>query len=188
MHSPPPSLRANRGYYDASLGAGDALFAGLRQAKLDGRPIYAFGFSGGARFVASFVAWKPEAVSAWAAFSASHWIVPDEPSDLPPGIIACGLLDSVRLGAGQRFFQEVRRESAPITWVSLADQGHARFLPLEAFVRAYFSIVDSGQLDPIEVDWIKETVATPRVGWEWLVSCYLPSASLLSEWRALNTP
>ena len=188
MHSPSGSLRAHRGYYDAALGAGDALLAGLDLAGLGGRPIYAFGFSGGARFVASFVAWKPDAVTVWAAFSAAHWLVPKNPGFLPSGVIACGLLDSVRLGAGQRFFQAVRRENAPITWVSLADHGHARFLPLEAFVRTYFSIVKNGWVEPIEVDWIKETVTTPQADWEWLVSCYLPNASLLSEWRELNTP
>ena len=48
--SPVELLKKNAGYYDVAKESGKLLFAALGEVGLDKVPIYAFGFSGGARF------------------------------------------------------------------------------------------------------------------------------------------
>lgn len=181
-------LRQGGGYYDASADAGKMLLDGLAQAGLEKLPIYVFGFSGGARFANSFVAWKPEVIAAWAAYSATVWTEPNSNTKLPPGIVACGQFDGTRYAACQGFVQRMRKADQPITWVSLEETGHQRSLEVESFARDFFAAVISQPDDvPVIVDNTTKTEPT-RNPWHPSLTSKLPSASLLDSWRALHHP
>lgn len=96
-------LKAGRGYYRPEDGSGNVLLDGLRSFGCEGVPLFLYGFSGGAHFVANFVRWRPDVVWGWCAYSAAWWDVPLMQRVSPPGIIACGA-DDFRVSASRSFF------------------------------------------------------------------------------------
>lgn len=189
--SDPNLLRIRQGYYDAAAGAGAALREALAKEGLGDKPILLYGISGGARFVNSFVTWRPEGVRAWAAFAVTDWVPPPAGKRLPPGLVACGQLDDQRHGACLDYVQRARAQRQPVGWVSLPELPHRRSLELEEFVREFFAsaLRDPTPEDgPVAVDIGKETEITPREPWEFLVSAELPSRALVPAWRALHQP
>ncbi len=188
--SPESLLRLEKGYYDVPAGAGKLLLDAIGKAGLKGKPLFLYGISGGARFVNSFLAWKPKLVTAWAAHTVNAWEPPVAGRPLPPGIVSCGHYDDSRYNECLRFVQEARRLHQPVAWVSLPELGHRRSLEMEDFVREFFDAV----LRPapgdkaVTVDYIKETEVEPAQPWQYLLSCELPSRRLLASWRALNVP
>jgi len=179
-----------RGYYDVPAGSGDLLLRALDKAGLKGKPLVMFGISGGARFINSFLEWKPELVRAWSAYTVENWCPPVAGRALPPGIVACGQYDDSRYGGCLRFVQEARKLHQPVAWVSLHQVPHQRYIPLEDFTREFFADVlhPAPNAKPLTVDYIKETEVTPTLPWQYTLSCVLPSRDLLSDWRTLNEP
>lgn len=94
-------IKNKKGYYYPDKGSGDILLEGMKKINCDKLPLLMYGFSGGAHFVSRFVAWKPEKVKAWCAYSAAWWDMPTLTT--PPGLVVCGEND-FRLKATQNFF------------------------------------------------------------------------------------
>ncbi|MDD5200721.1 MAG: hypothetical protein PHC88_13070 [Terrimicrobiaceae bacterium] len=183
-------LRLEKGYYDVPAGAGNLLLGALDQAGLKGKPLVMYGISGGARFVNSFVVWKPRLVKTWAAYTVNAWAPPVAGRPLPPGIVACGQYDDSRYWACLDFVQRARKLHQPVAWVSLHQIGHRRYLELEDFAREYFDAVlrPAAGEKALAVDYIKENEVDPREPWQYQLSCELPARRLLASWRALNEP
>ncbi len=184
------ALRFMHGYYDAPDGAGSALLGALAEVGLGGKPLLMYGISGGARFINSFLGWRPEAVAGWAAFSTAEWVMPVAGVRLPPGLVACGQYDDSRYGRCLAYLQAARALRQPVAWVSIAKLPHRRSLELEDFTREFFDAIlrpRAGE-GPVAVDLVKETVMEPKEGWQWMVSGELPSPRLLRSWRELNAP
>lgn len=135
-----PNLRDGTGYYYASEGSGKVLLDGLEKIAGGELPIYMFGFSGGAHFVARFAEWKPERVGAFCAYAAGWWDSPRRIKNAPCAIIACGDGDE-RLKACFDHFLRGRRLGRKWTWIKLADTGHSHSEKLDEFVRKYFEAV-----------------------------------------------
>lgn len=177
-------LKNGNGYYYVDKGSGDVLLKGLAEAKVDGLPLYMYGFSGGAHFTSRFVLWCPWRVRAWCAYSAAWWKTPPSGKPLPPGIVACGECD-FRLEPSRRFFEDGREVDARWLWIGLRDVNHVPSLALEEFFRKYVESLEHAEEEE-EGTWInvhlgrEEEFSFVRrfpcaVGW-------LPRRSLLSDW------
>ena len=182
-------LENGRGYYNADRGSGFVLLKGLSEAKVDSLPLYMYGFSGGAHFTSRFVAWRPQMVGAWCAYSAAWWDNPPSGLDLPPGIIACGRND-FRIDASLRFFECGRASGCKWLWICPSDVGHEPSPLLEAFFRKYVETlmaqdeaVTSGIWINVhsghEEGWLFARRFPCAVGW-------LPARSLLFEWMRIE--
>lgn len=180
-----------RGYYWPEQGSGEALLEEVRSVYGADLPILIYGFSGGAHFASRFVEWVPERIIAWSAYSAQFWDSPGGTADLPPGIVACGEEDGVRWFPSFAYFYEGRELGKPWAWVSLADTGHTRNGPFEAFVRDFFgAVLDGGEdTEPVALDILsEETVGTDDVFFQPGLVAVLPSPALVESWRALHAP
>lgn len=184
--SPERLLKRNAGYYDVAAGSGDLLLSALEDTGLDALPLYLFGFSGGARFVAGFALAHPSRVAGWAAQSPSDAVAARGGGN-PPGIVACGAEDA-RLGACLSWFKDLRRFGKWVTWVEVPGVAHARSPELERFVRIWFAEesarrrgrdrgvwVDLG--DGLPIDGISPCSEANR--------CWLPSRTVYSAWREM---
>ena len=187
--SPLKILKARRGYYEASHGSGRVLLSLLEEAGFAGAPLFMFGFSGGAHFVSSFVEEYPERVLAWCAHSAAWWgSIRGIVSNMPPGIIACGVED-MRIGASLSFFKEGRSVGRRLSWVEIPGSGHERSEPFEDFTREYFDeVIDSeGRGKTIWVDvGCGEVVDKKSVCAESNRS-WMPSLRVYRKWQQLVT-
>ena len=199
-------VQAIRGYFHAERGSGDLLLNGLRLAFGRDLPILIYGFSGGARFAASVVGWKPARVLSWCAYSTCWWEEPQALSNAtPPGIVACGEEDASNYGSSTTFFAKGRAAGLRWTWLSLANTGHSWSEPLNHFVRAYFAaILDqafaptghqidaktaAGHLTGVwqDVD-TKEVLSAAQASIQPTLATWLPSVSLGVMWSRLHTP
>jgi len=181
-------LKEGRGYFAASRGSGALLEEGLKKAGLDGIPLLLSGFSGGAHFVMSFAAWRPDRVAAFCAYSFAWWEPPPE-TLLCPALIVCGQADGERYGSSLGYFQEGRRQGKPWAWMSLKDTPHAPSAELDDFVRDYFASVlreEEGQA-LVRVDNMTEHVVDER-GKETVSTSILPCLDLLSKWQEIHYP
>lgn len=183
-------LNLEKGYFDVPADAGDMLLAALDESGLKGKPLLMFGISAGARFINSFLAWKPGLITTWAAYTVNAWCPPQAGRPIPPGLVACGQYDDSRYGACLAFVQQARALRQPVAWVSLHQVRHQRYIPLETFTREFFDAVLRPQAGdrPVVVDYVKENEVTPKERWQYLLSCELPSERLLADWRAINEP
>jgi len=150
-----------KSYSNAHSGAGKMLLRGLscftagkEQQEI---PILIYGFSGGARFSASFVEGNSDRVVAWAAYAVGRWRDARETESQPPGIVACGEWDAVSYHASLLYFQQGRKLGKPWTWLSLRETGHAQSAELEGFIRAFFS-------EAIESKWGENVADTSDQG------------------------
>lgn len=182
--SPPDELRNGRGYYRVADGAGVMLLDCLHSVGCSERPLFLYGFSGGAHFVSDFVQWRPENVHAWCAYSAAWWPSPNVNDRTPPGIVACGAED-FRVAASRDFFEKGRDGGARWLWVELSHVGHKRSERLERFFQDYATVllsnatfdgnwvnVQTGRFEPSEF-----AVRHPcAMGW-------LPDRKLHVDWR-----
>ena len=204
--SPEKEVLAQHGYYLAARGSGDVLLHSIRIGFGRDLPILAYGFSGGAHFTASLVNWKPERILSWCAYSAAWWEEPAaHPAATPPGIVACGDADAARYGASLTFFNQGRAFGRPWTWVSLGGTEHARSVPLDQFVRAYFAAVLRQGATPQgqqtagarlvpgpagtwrDVD-TKEEVPAGRTPLQPMLACWLPDRAVATLWSSLHHP
>lgn len=177
-----------KGYYWPEQGSGEALLDAIRETYGSDLPILIYGFSGGAQFASRFVEWAPERILTWAAYSAQFWDDPVQTaSATPPGVIACGELDSARWFPSFSYFYMGREQGRPWTWVSLAETGHHRKGSFERFIRSYFaSIIKSSNpegatfadIDTEEITTISE-VQPELLTW-------LPSKELLEDWKSIH--
>lgn len=175
------------GYYWPEQGSGDALLTAIRESYGSDLPILIYGFSGGAQFTSRFVEWIPERILAWAAYSAQFWDDPVEGmSAVPPGIVACGELDSARWFPSFSYFYKGRAQGRPWTWVSLAETDHHRKGSFEQFIRAYFASTiakQTGQGTYADID-TEEISDLTDVQPELL--SWLPDTELLEDWKTIH--
>lgn len=186
--TPEDVLKRKKGYYDASLGSGQALVTLLEKTGMGNLPIILFGFSGGAHFVSSFAESHPNRTFAWCAYSAAWWgDVGKQGHSAPPGIIACGGED-IRLGASLTYFKSLRADGRPVSWIELPNTGHSRNNTFEDFVRDWFSAEQERRkkrrngiwCDLGNGDVIDENSICNKVNKSWF-----PSIDTLNKWRTL---
>jgi len=134
-----------RGYSRAERGSGELLLEGLEKELHDPRlPLFLYGYSAGARFTTSFLAWKPDRVAMWCASGVGTWPpLPAEPArtPVPQGIVACGENDAACYWSSLHYFQSGRERDYPWTWISLEGLGHGYSDKLDRFVIHYFSVL-----------------------------------------------
>jgi poly(3-hydroxybutyrate) depolymerase len=179
------------GYFKPETGAGGVLLTGLRQAfgsRLG--PVFLYGFSRGAQFAYGFAHWKPDLVLAWCAYSATEWDNPAQESREPRGIIACGDQDEPNYSTAALQFLKGRSMGKPWTWVSLADTGHVRSVPLETFARAYFASIllhPSGAGIWLDVD-TKAPLVAEQVQEHPTLASWLPDEKVAEVWKNIHQP
>ncbi|MDQ8196213.1 hypothetical protein QEH59_17395 [Coraliomargarita sp. SDUM461004] len=177
------------GYYWPEQGSGTALLDAIDSTYGRDLPILIYGFSGGAHFTSRFVEWVPERVLTWAAYSAQFWDDPLASETSPPGIVACGELDSARWFPSFSYFYKGRELGKPWTWVSIAETGHHRKGAFETFVRAYFSQIMNSNFvtsEPfVDVDTEQVQTADDSSFQPGLLS-WLPNSDLLPQWQKLH--
>lgn len=182
-------LENGRGYYFPARGAGDALLAGLRQTFGADLSILLYGMSGGAHFTAGFVAWKPQRVISWCAYTAGWWDRPRSSADGPPGIVACGDEDP-RYGASLGYFLQGRALGKHWTWISLRKTGHEWSPALDDFVRVYFAaILDSKPVSPRwqDID-LKNPLSRDEAKSRPTLACWLPDEKTTRAWMRVHQP
>lgn len=181
-------LKGGRGYFVASRGSGGLLEEGLKKAGLDRIPLLLYGFSGGAHFVMSFSAWRPNRVVAFCAYSFAWWKAPPEELHCP-SLIVCGQTDGKRYGSSLAYFQAGRKQNKPWTWVTLANTAHAPNAKLDNFVRDYFACVlrDKEGETTVRVDNMTEQIVD-EPGKENVSTSVLPTLDLLSKWQEIHHP
>ena len=181
-------LRNGKGYYYVSKGSGKLLLDGLKQIYTKKIPIYLYGFSGGAHFVARFAEWAPDRVAGFCAYSAGWWDNPKLLKNAPAGIIACGENDE-RLGASMSYFLHGRKLNRKWVWVKIPSVGHVHSLELDDFVRSFFKYILEGK--PTQNDyWVDisngEIISKNRSGFKTALTSYLPCKKFLKAWKKLN--
>lgn len=129
-------LKWNGGYYDVAGASGPMLQNALARQGLKGKPLYLYGFSGGARFAARFTDAYPESVAAFATLGLGDIPEPTA-SKGPRGVIACGS-DDERLGASLSWFKDARALGWRLSWVEAQGLGHVRSATVEEFIRKWF--------------------------------------------------
>lgn len=188
--SPDAELKAMRGYYDSSLGAGKEVWEYLASEKISTERVFLFGFSGGAIFTASFVLQNPERVTGWCSYAASKW--PRLTGKIPalaPGVVACGEGDTARLGPSLAFFQAWRQQGHPLAWLTVPETGHRRNLGVEAFARDFFTglLRQRGATESLIYDNQQKTVCENQ---DLPLRCTsaLPDAAVVSSWLRWHQP
>lgn len=181
-------LQNGKGYYYVSKGSGKLLLDGLKQIYSEAIPIYLYGFSGGAHFVARFAEWAPDRVAGFCAYSAGWWDNPKLLKNAPAGIIACGENDE-RLGASMSYFLHGRKLNRKWVWVKIPSVGHAHSLELDDFVRSFFKYILEKK--PTQNDyWVDisngEIISKNRSGFKTALTSYLPCKKFLKAWKEFN--
>lgn len=130
--------------------------------EFDGKqlPLVFYGYSAGARFSTSFLAWKPDRVIAWCASGVGNWPALPNSGKIAPGIVACGEFDAGCYWSSLHYFQSGRQRNYPWVWVSLKDLGHEQSKELDKFTREYFKVILSNGLKPFEAEYYD--IATRR--------------------------
>lgn len=185
-------LSEGGGYYDTAKGSGRILSDAVRGIGAAGLPLYLYGFSGGAHFIASFVENFPSHIAGWCAASfgekrhRGYVNSKLSTSQAPPGIVACGT-DDPRLGKALGHFHSGRELNRRWTWLEVPGLAHVRHPELETFVRRWFCTVMSKPKAPgIWVDiGSSEEVTNPSSTSKDLIA-WLPESSLRAEWAALS--
>jgi len=185
FESPDDLLKAGRGYFVAERGSGRALLDGLQLQGARDRPIFLYGFSGGAHFAMSFAAWDPKRVAGFCAYSFA-WSSPPPEALRCPALVVCGEHDGQRYGSTLAYFQQGRRQGKPWAWVSLKEKDHSTSRELDEFVRKYFACILRHEGPPILVD--NHTKKVVRGDPKEIRYSVLPSAGLLEEWRRIHHP
>ena len=183
-------LNADRGYYRVEKQSGRMVLDAVDKVFGPHKPLLMYGFSGGAHFTSNFVTWSPHRVLAWCAYSAAWWDTPAKagvPS--PPGIIACGQLDTTRKDESYKYFKTCRVNGQRVTWICLPETGHELSLPLENLVRSYFHeiLVNTNNLSGLwyDVDKRQPVEVETAASWPTLYS-WLPSENVAREWQSLH--
>ncbi len=133
-------LQNGKGYYYVKNGSGEVLFDGLRRIYGRDLPLLLYGFSGGAHFTARLVEWRPERVLGWCAYAAGWWDEPQPMENPPPGIVACGRLDS-RFQASFEYYEKGRELGRPWLWVGIENGEHVPCPELEGLVLECFALI-----------------------------------------------
>ncbi len=178
-------LQAGGGYFQASQGSGTLFLDLLRGLALHEYPLFLYGFSGGARFVHTFVHQYPEHVTAWAVISASNWETP--PSEaLPYGLVSCGQKDAPRYGATLRYFQNLRRVGHPAAWIPLAQAGHHPAPQFEKLAQQVFVFYSTeGEPDWHGLDITNQILTLDQSAQNNLLLSYYPSHALAEQAKTL---
>lgn len=191
FRSPLAELKRGQGYYDARLGSGMMLVEFLDSSGLGRLPLFLYGFSGGAHFVASFAEHFHSRVTAWCAASAGWWQdLSLAESERPPGIVACGTEDP-RFGACLSHFHEGRAVARRWTWVDVPGLGHERSGALESFARTWFLEIlkqrgrrranDGVWTDLVTGERLERVSKEAKAN-----SFWLPSEGMSPYWRSLT--
>ena len=157
-------------------------------------PLLFYGYSAGARFSTSFLAWKPERVLTWCASGVGNWPALPAGAKTAPGIVACGEFDAGCYWSSLHYFQCGRENNYPWIWISLEGLGHEQSPVLDRFVAEYFALKLKGGasgssgadelLDITTKHRIKTSNSNDRI-----FSASLPSSELLVEhWTRIHTP
>ena len=185
--------QAHRGYYYASQGSGALLLSAVRKIYDRDLPLLLYGFSGGAHFTSTFVAWKPQRVITWCAYSAEWWDVPSVKVRQPAGILACGE-DDERYGASLTYFLQGRALGEPWTWVTVPKTSHVMAEPMSHFVRNEFAVLldqwrkgnhangswwDFDTKQPLKESEVREYPT---------LAVWLPNQETAKEWATLHQP
>lgn len=192
--SPMRLTKEGKGYSHVERESGKILLSSIeKEFGKNDLPLLFYGYSAGARFSTSFLAWKPERVMSWCASGVGTW--PDLPvaEDVAPGIVACGEFDAACHWSSLNYFQEGRKKGYSWTWISLAETGHQQSKELDDFVRVYFEHFLS-KPNP-KLGYIKYDIATnlPMTGSgpqqsEIFSSC-LPANGIIAEcWLKIHRP
>jgi pimeloyl-ACP methyl ester carboxylesterase len=141
--SPMHITKQGKGYSYAAQGSGKILVDCIDEFfPKNQMPIYLYGYSAGARFTASFMAWKPDRVLSWCASGVGTW--PDLPDakvkKIPHGIVACGEYDAICYWSSLNYFQRGRKQGRAWSWVSLEKLGHGYSENLDLLVKKFLSI------------------------------------------------
>jgi len=188
--SDPKLLSQNSGYYAADQGSGKYLLQAIEQAYGSDLPILMYGFSGGAHFTSRFLAWAPEKVLVWCAYSAAWWNDPVPGPASPPGIVVCGELDGARYMASLDYFKRGRELQKRWTWISLPETGHEISNDLDEFVQSYFTtLLLDGKRPGAWYDITTKKPLSPAIVQQYpSLACWLPSESVADGWMHLHTP
>jgi hypothetical protein vspiD_18380 len=180
-------LKNGRGYYYPSKGSGKLLLDGIKQIYFKEIPIFLYGFSGGAHFVARFAEWVPDRVAGFCAYSAAWWDDPKSLKNAPLGIIACGENDE-RLGASMSYFLDGRKLNRKWVWVKIPNVGHTRSLELDDFVRDFFKcILNKATQNDAWVDISNGKIMRANIpDFKTALTCYIPCRDFLKKWKKLN--
>lgn len=156
-------------------------------------PLLLYGYSAGARFSTSFLAWKPERVISWCASGVGTWPSLPVAKDVAPGIVACGEFDAISYWGSLNYFQTGRKKGYPWAWISLANTGHQQSQKLDGFVKAYFKLILSEPNS--RFDESKYDIATSRLvsnsepdQWEIFLSCLPSDKNLTEQWLKIHYP
>ncbi len=180
-------LIMDRGYPRVEQGSGNILIDGIRSHYGKDLPIILYGFSSGAHFTEMFVNWMPERVITWCAHATGRY--EEHPSKWPVGIVSCGEKDSTRYGAAMTHFKKGRSAGSNLLWISVPESAHEWPTSLHKFVQEYIETVLGEEESPLWVDIDtgavlseEEALSQPSLsGW-------LPSKTLLTQWKAVHQP
>lgn len=131
--------RQGKGYSHVERGSGKLLLDALDGIfKGQNIPLFLYGYSAGARFTASFVAWKPDRLLGWCASGVGRWpaLPVKQKKGIPHGIVACGEYDAACYWSSLNYFQRARKQGRKWTWLSLKNLGHGYSKTLDGYVRA----------------------------------------------------
>lgn len=185
------TLKAGRGYTNASLASGNLLASAVEKQFGPAASVVLYGAEGGASFVSSFVNWRPEMVKAWGVYNNESYEPPSATKSNPPGVIAC---DEELLKRGKKHAQDYflagRHLSKPWTWAPVAGNPKFRRKWLDTFFRHY----------------VEQCLAmAPGSGGVWIgmedrkvfskldlmtkpdKAMWLPDASLVEHWSSLTS-
>lgn len=192
--SPMRLTKQGKGYSHVERESGKILLEAIEEEfSRNDLPLLFYGYSAGARFSTSFLAWKPERVMSWCASGVGTW--PDLPviKDVAPGIVACGEFDAACYWSSLNYFQMGRRKGYPWAWISLAETGHQQSQRLDDFVMAYFELVLSGakvRFDEKKFDIATSclVLSTESEQWEIFLSCLPANQDLSERWLKIHYP
>ena len=168
-------------YYRTENGSGKALNDGLR--RLTGRdlPLVIFGYSNGAKFANRYVYQNPRRIRVWASYAIGWVAEPSPDAKVPPGVVACGLLDT-NVSTARDTFLAARRAKGPVCWLGVPGKDHGLDAAALVWIRTYFDEELSRRPDAPEV-WRE---ASDRGLDGFLVKCRFPSESCANEWASFG--
>lgn len=184
-------------YSNADSGSADLLISGIeeisRKRSFAEIPLICYGFSAGARFVASFVESNPHRILAWCGYAVGRWEEVNDTAVCPPGVVASGQWDAVCYHASLLYFQQGRKLGKPWMWLSIGKTGHTRSVALDEFVREFFIEMlrrPAGELangDFFDIS-TRRLLSADEVDEMPIFSSWVPSGLLQESWLELHHP
>lgn len=192
--SPMALTQQGKGYSHVARESGKILLDALDNEFSNKRlPMLFYGYSAGARFSTSFLAWKPDRVRAWCASGVGTWPSLPTVPQIAPGIVACGEFDAACYWNSLIYFQSGRKKDYPWTWISLKNLEHEHSGKLDQFVKEYFTVILNKAAKPYDFKYFDistcRQLQRQKLQELKMFSVSLPgNQQLIENWRVIHYP